>query len=1004
MSYRWRVTLGFVLLVTLIEMLVIVVDIGNTFVQRSNFLAQKANILAKSGAAALKVPVWNFDEDTIANILQSIVLDPDVVAAEVRHADSPKPLFVSGNKTIAKSFSVVADILPDDNIGKSQAAIGTITVYFSRDNLTKYLLQRALQGLLELGILLAVNFTLIMVVLRWMTRPLIVLADAMNQLATHNYDVHIPETTRLDEIGRVARAVEGFRQNGLELKNLQTSMERKIAEQTQDLVNARDVAETATRAKSEFLANMSHEIRTPMNGVIGLSQLALKACQDSRQRDYLQKIVSSATSLLNVINDILDFSKIESGKFTIEFINFRMSSVLDNVANVSAVRASEKKLELVFHTDSDVPSYLVGDPFRLGQVLLNLINNAIKFTERGSVVLSIAVGNRFEDKVELSFSVRDTGMGITPEQQSKLFQSFSQADTSTTRRFGGTGLGLTISKNIIELLGGKIWVESASGIGSTFSFTAVFGLCEQPAMDAPASTALHSTLRILVADDNETARHILSSMLISWSMQVQTAANGAEALATLYDAASSQAPFDLILLDWQMPGMNGLAIARTILESEQIKQKPHIIMISAYYRHDEIMNEARSLGVDAFLIKPIEQSLLQETITSIFSKSERIVPLNQPASTESSPLQGARLLLAEDNEINQQIAIEFLTDAGAWVDLAVNGKEAITKALNGAIQYDAILMDIQMPEMDGLEATQRIREHLNADFLPIIAMTAHAMESERQRCLAIGMNDHITKPIVPAVLFETLSRWISIRDRKSSADPRTGESTPQPTPLPTLATTPAVALPDTLPPFDIAAAVARMAGKRELVRKALIGFHASFHNAPTELERLMGAGQLDDLLRLSHTLKGIAATLEAALLSKAAAALENSLLNGNHSNLSLLIDAVKAELVPALTAAAQLLQLPPVESAVLSSAPQTPVATTNRSEIKQLITELQTLLAKNSTKARRVVASLRQALGGCHMDSHLDALSGHLDRFDFRGTENVLTRLVADLPSEVMEP
>ncbi|CAK0745921.1 two-component system, sensor histidine kinase and response regulator [Gammaproteobacteria bacterium] len=785
---------------------------------------------------------------------------------------------------------------------------------------------------------------------------------------------------------RSARHVRELRENQIILKEKQVALE---AEKRR--------AEAATEAKALFLANMSHEIRTPMNGVIGLGQLALKSCQDHKQKDYLQKILSSATSLLNIINDILDFSKIESGNFSIEAINFNMKSVLDGVANVIAMRASEKHLELLFHVAPNVPSYLIGDSLRLGQVLLNLINNAIKFTERGEVVLSITVVEQRETEIDLSFSVHDTGIGLTLEQQSRLFQSFNQADASTTRRFGGTGLGLAISKRIVELMGGAIKVESEPGVGSTFSFTAAFGIYRQCDGEAPIVAQLQSNPRVLVVDDNAMAREILSSMLISWSMQVQTATGGLEALAALRHAAADNAPFDLILLDWQMPEPNGLATAKAIMASEEVTKKPHIIMNSAYYRHDEIMAEAVNLGIGAFLIKPIEKSLLLETITTLLVKSERSSHINQlaPVVMTSRELREARILLAEDNEINQQIAIEFLTDAGAQVDLAVNGREAVTKVLEGDINYDAVLMDVQMPEMDGLEATRRIRERLGAIHLPIIAMTAHAMETERKRCLLAGMDDHITKPIVPTDLIETLTRWIT--PRKTTAEADRLKPPTEPLPPPPVVITPPPDFPDFLPPFDLAAAVARMNGKRGVVRKVLVSFHKSFGNAPTEFERLVGEGRFDELLRLAHTLKGIAATLEAAALTKAAAALETALLNTHTDDVRSLVDALKIELLIALAAAARI--TPAVAASELPQ-PLSVIPIIHRDELNRLIAELQTLLAKNSAKARKAVIPLREALVGCNLDSHLNTLATHLERFDFRGAENALATLTAGLPSQ----
>jgi signal transduction histidine kinase/DNA-binding response OmpR family regulator/HPt (histidine-containing phosphotransfer) domain-containing protein len=769
------------------------------------------------------------------------------------------------------------------------------------------------------------------------------------------------------------------------------------------LDEARLRAESANRAKSEFLANMSHEIRTPMNGVIGLSQLALKACTDSKQRDYLRKIMSSASVLLNIINDILDFSKIEAGKLTIESINFNLNSVLDSTANVTEVRAAEKKLELIFQVDADVPTRLIGDPLRLGQVLLNLINNAIKFTERGEVMLSVKVGERRNDRVELLFSVRDTGIGMTPEQQSRLFQSFSQADTSTTRRFGGSGLGLAISKRITEMMEGAIRVESTPGVGSTFSFTACFGVQACAGEESLGPSPLLSSLRVLIVDDNATAREILSAMLISWSMQVQTATGGWEAIATLHSAAGRHAPFDLVLLDWQMDEPDGLMTAKVILESEQIEIKPHVIMISAY-RHEEIMAQANKVGADAFLIKPIDKSLLLETINSIFinKREPKAAGALKPAPALPSGLFGCRILLAEDNEINQQIALEFLAEAGITVEIAVNGREALEKVVQHGTRYDAVLMDVQMPEMDGIEATRRIREHFSSEQLPILAMTAHAMERERRRCLESGMNDHIAKPVNPKELLETLELWVKARPLPEAPplavippdrpDPEPAEAAPPPEALPAL---PADGLPDELPPFGLRGALARLGGRRDLLRKVIGSFHQNFLDAPENLERLLAENRLADLERLAHTLKSVAATLDAEALAASAGEVEALLRERTDAPILPRLVTLKSLLVIALDAAAPFAgaRTPPAPTEARRPA----TAAIDPARLRSAIFELKSMLAKNNSKSRKAVKPLAELLVEGDYADHLDALTKSVGRFDFRTAENTLEAIISKL-------
>ena len=535
---------------------------------------------------------------------------------------------------------------------------------------------------------------------------------------------------------------------------------RKASEQAIQAAQAE--LEKANEAKSAFLANMSHEIRTPMNAVLGLSHLALKTDPSPRQRDYLLKIRNSGQHLLGIINEILDFSKIEAGKLSVESVEFDLDKVLENVSNLISEKASDKGLELIFDIEPAVVSTrLRGDPLRLGQILINFCNNAVKFTETGEVVIKARVLEDGEDSHILEFSVSDSGIGMTEEQIGRLFQAFEQADTSTTRKYGGTGLGLAISKRLAELMGGDVGVTSQLGKGSTFWFTARLG----KGVAAPSQSLLRSDLRdrrVLIIDDNSPARAVLSSMLTSMTFVADEAASGEEGIEMVRQAAERSKPYEIIFVDWQMPGLDGIETSKLILALPRLSAPPHIVMVTAYGRED-VLKQAEENGLENILLKPITSSTLFDTIIAILHAHQEATAHVQIApSFETERTRGTRVLLVEDNEINQEVAIGLLGDAAIEVDLADNGEIAVRMVRDGS--YDAVLMDMQMPVMDGIEATQAIRSDPRFQDLPIIAMTANAMAADREKCLKAGMNDHIGKPIDPDELFSVLLRWAGRRN------------------------------------------------------------------------------------------------------------------------------------------------------------------------------------------------------------------------------------------------
>jgi len=707
---------------------------------------------------------------------------------------------------------------------------------------------------------------------------------------------------------------------------------------------------------------MSHEIRTPMNAVIGMSTLLARTALDARQQGLLAQLTASARMLLGVINDILDLSRIEAGKLKIEQHAFRLDDVLTDVSAVVGERARSKGLDLLFAVAPDVPPQLIGDPVRLQQLLVNLTTNALKFTERGQVLVEIAAIDRQDAVVVLRFDVRDSGIGIAPADLARLFQPFTQVDESNTRAHGGVGLGLAICKRLVELMGGQIGAESEPGRGSRFWFRVRFG---QAASAAPTART-PSGLKVLVVDDNAVTREVFGSMLEALRFDVILADSGERALELV---TAAEPAFDLLVLDWRLPGIDGIEAVRELRRRGQVL--PPTVMVTAF-GGEELMRAAHAAGVSVFLHKPVSPSTLFDAAMRAIDRTSRSAAA-APASALPNSIRFAastRVLVVEDNEINRLVASELLGGLGLQAFCAASGVEALQLAQQQL--FDLILMDIQMPGLDGIETTHRLRQMSGRVRTPVVALTAHAMLGDRQRFLDAGMDDYLAKPIEESELVRVLARWLPLAAVDSTPAPHASVDLP------------------TLPGIDVAAALARVNGKRVLLWRLIGDFRQRQRDAGERIESALATGEFAAARELAHTVKGAAATLGMQRVAAAAGSVEQSVLHGQNDA------AAVAELKAAL-AEIDAIELP--EPADSDSAASATAAATGTIRPADTLQRLATALAGNSLSARQEYEQLRATLNP-QLQAELSQIGQRIDALDFGEAAKQLTQLAPRIIAE----
>lgn len=852
--------------------------------------------------------------------------------------------------------------------------------------------QIRLIGISSVGIVLLLVVAAIFFAKTSILKPIRKLQAYVLQLEQGDFNIrHAIQSA--DEFGALADRFHGMaRKLGESFRERETLL-AQTTDKNALLGSLNEKLETANKAKSNFLATMSHEIRTPMNGILGMLELLEHTDLTVRQRDYAGKARTATKALIGIINDILDFSKVEAGKLTLDVGEFVLGTLLRDLSVILSANLNGKHVEVLFALDPQVPPVLVGDALRLRQVLLNLTGNAIKFTEQGEVILSIAVKDAQRDantqttQVELEFSVQDTGIGIAADKLAYVFEGFSQAESSTTRRFGGSGLGLSICKRLVDLMGGRLQAESELGKGSRFFFAAPFGVPTSDPAALPAALPLgEKRLRALVVDDNLTARAVMQGIVKSMGWECESSCSGEEALVRLKQPGAE--PIQIILIDWQMPGMDGWETTRRIRQHQahaalQKDAAPVIIMISINSPAAFAQKSQRELEMlNGYLVKPVTASMLYDTVVESLANREGTAP-DVRSIPQTERLTGLRLLVVEDNILNQQVAQELLTHCGAQVEIAGGGREGVARALSAVPAFDAILMDMQMPDIDGLEATRRIRAEEWMAAVPIIAMTANAMEADKQACRAAGMVDHVGKPIDLDVLVETLQRHTGRADSKET------RAAPQRSTAPAMAG------------IDVEGATKRLGGKSSFYYQVVNTFQMG---APTLLDELKGhvaSASLNKAILCAHTLKGMAATIGDASLSGTAASIEAALKAMNEAeppemdNMAAPMIELEAGLQQTLANLAQLAHAHSQAATSQIGGSQAEASAMNHPALIEALTSLAALLEDDDMQATSLCAQIGDQFG-CSANAQFSALHAMVSRLDFSAALQACNALVSE--------